>query len=93
MSDEVLDAIIFMQQYYKNNESINKGSEATKTPKIQNTSGTTRSQSRMNQTAIITTPEISKNDLNTTVSEDPAVMKRGRIEHGSEKGGKNLGQT
>ena len=93
MSDEVLDAIIFMQQYYKNNESINKGSEATKTPKIQNTSGTTRSQSRMNQTAIITTPEISKNDLNTMVSEDPAVMKRGRIEHGSEKGGKNLGQT
>ena len=47
----------------------------------------------MNQTAIITSPEISKNDLNTTVSEDPAVMKRGRIEHGSEKGGKNLGQT
>ena len=42
----------------------------------------------MNQTAIITTPEISKNDLNTMVSEDPAVMKRGRIEHGSEKGGK-----
>ena len=47
----------------------------------------------MNQTAIITTPEISKNDLNIMVSEDPAVMKRGRIEHGSEKGGKNLGQT
>ena len=86
MGDDVLDAIIFMQQYYKNNESNSQGSE---TPKIQNnvisrTPGTSRSQSRMNQTAaIITTP-----DQNTTISADPAIMKRGRVEYGSGKGGK-----
>jgi hypothetical protein len=81
-----------MQQYYKKNESNSQVSETPKTPKtpkIQNnvmrrTPGTSRSQSRMNQTAaIITTP-----DPNTTISANLAIMKQGRVEYGSEKGGK-----
>jgi len=89
MGDDVLDAINFMQQYHKNNESNSQGSETPKTPKIQNnvmscTPGTSRSQSRMNQTAaIITTP-----DPNTTISADQAIIKQGWVEYGSEKGGK-----
>jgi hypothetical protein len=43
----------------------------------------------MNQAAIITTPEIRKNYPNTTISANPAVMKRGRVEYGSEKGTKS----
>ena len=92
MGDDVLDAIIFMQQYYKNNESNSQGSE---TPKIQNNvirPGTSRSQSRMNQAAIITTPEIRKNYPNTTISANPAVMKRGRVEYGSTKNSKKSRQ-
>ena len=102
MGDDVLDAIIFMQQYYKNNESNSQVSETPKTPNIENnkirhnTPGTSRSQSRMNQATIITTPEIRKNDPNTTISADPAVMKRGQIEYDSAKGiksTKSLNQT
>ena len=95
MGDDVLDAIIFMQQYYKNNESNSQVSETPKTPNIENnkirhnTPGTSRYQSRMNQATIITTPEIRKNDPNTTISADPAVMKRGRIEYDSAKGMKS----
>ena len=36
MGDDVLDAIIFMQQYYKNNESNSQVSETPKTPNIEN---------------------------------------------------------
>ena len=74
MGDDVLDAIIFMQQYYKNNESNSQVSETPKTPNIENnkirhnTPGTSRYHSRMNQATIITTPEIRKNDPNTTIS-------------------------
>ena len=91
MGDDVLDAIIFMQQYYKNNESNSQVSETPKTPNIENnkirhnTPGTSRYQSRMNQATIITTPEIRKNDPNTTISADPVVMKRGQIEYDSAK--------
>ena len=74
----------------------------SETPNIENnkirhnTPGTSRYQSRMNQATIITTPEIRKNDPNTTISADPAVMKRGRIEYDSTTGmksTKNLNQT
>ena len=94
MGDDVLDAIIFMQQYYKNNETNSQVSETPKTPKIENnvirhTPGTSRSQSRMKQATIFTTPEIRRNDPNTSISADPAVMKRGRVECDSAKGTKS----
>ena len=74
MGDDVLDAIIFMQEYYKNNESKGQDSGAQKTPTNQNP-GT----SRMNQATL---------DPNITISADPVVMKRGRVESGSIKNAK-----
>ena len=74
MGDDVLDAIIFMQEYYKNNESKGQDSGAQNTPTNQNP-GT----SRMNQATL---------DPNITISADPVVMKRGRVESGSIKNAK-----
>ena len=69
MGDDVLDAIVFMQQYYKNNESNGQDSGPPKTPK--SPKSPTNQTSRMNQA----TP-----DPNITISADPVVMKRGRVE-------------
>jgi hypothetical protein len=73
---------VFMQQYYKNNESNGQDSGSQKTPKNQNP-GT----SRISQAGNITTP-----DPNITISADPVVMKRGRVEYGSTKNSKKSRQ-
>ena len=93
MGDDVLDAIIFMQEYYKNNESNGQDSGAQKTPKTptnqnpgaQKTPKTPTNQnpgtSRMNQATL---------DPNITISADPVVMKRGRVESGLIKNAKKV---
>ena len=77
MGDDVLDAIIFMQEYYKNNESNGQDSGAQKTPKTPTNQNP--GTSRMNQATL---------DPNITISADPVVMKRGRVESGSIKNAK-----